>query len=77
MSAKSHSQSRAMSAAETIASTTIGYVVAIFAQKLILPLFGFEGSTADHAMIAALFTVVSLVRGYCVRRLFNWIGGRS
>jgi len=67
-------QSRAMSATETIASTAIGFIVAMLAQKIILPLFGLHASNSDHFWIAVLFTFVSIVRGYCVRRLFNWIG---
>lgn len=70
-------QSRKMSAVETVASTAIGFVVAMLAQKIILPMFGLHASNSDHFWIAVLFTFVSIVRGYCVRRLFNWIGRRG
>jgi len=29
-------------------------------------------STKDNWKVAALFTIVSLIRSYCLRRLFNW-----
>jgi len=66
-------QTKLMSAIETAASTTIGYVVATLTNFFVLPWFGFSVSMQDSAAIAVIFTVVSLLRGYGVRRLFNWI----
>lgn len=66
-------QSRKMSLAETVASTAVGYVVAVCAQAAIYPHFGIDANIKQHAAIAALFTVVSLIRGYAVRRFFNAI----
>lgn len=65
------SQTRTASAAEAVANVAIGYLVAVAAQAAIFPLFDIHVSTGDHLGIAALFTVVSLVRSYCLRRLFN------
>lgn len=67
------SQSRRASAVEAVANVAIGYCVAIAAQAVIFPLFGFQADTSQHMTIAALFTVVSLVRSYALRRLFNLI----
>lgn len=64
-------QSRQHSALESAANVLIGYLIAIMAQMVILPIFGMYASTSEHFMIAGLFTVVSLVRSYCLRRLFN------
>ena len=64
-------QSRGASAVEVATSTAVGFTVAVIAQKIILPLFGLYASTSEHIGIAVLFTVVSIVRGYAVRRLFN------
>lgn len=71
------SQSRKASAIEAVANVAIGYGVAIAAQILIFPLFGIRVGLADQLGIAAAFTVVSLVRSYALRRLFNWITGRT
>ena len=30
-------------------------------------------STKDNCKVAVLFTIVSLIRSYCLRRLFNWV----
>ena len=70
-------QSRKMSMMETIISTAIGYGVALVAQMIVLPAFGMKASLSDNLIIGAIFTAVSIVRGYFVRRLFNWIGGRK
>ncbi|CAM5403269.1 hypothetical protein AFEL58S_02070 [Afipia felis] len=64
-------QSRLMSWVETLLSTAIGFVVAILAQIAIFPLFGFHPPLSHNLMIGALFTVVSVIRGFCVRRLFE------
>ena len=66
------SQSRRGSLIESLASTAIGYVVAIGAQAVVLPWFGVDLPASDHAAIAAIFTAISIARGYCVRRAFNF-----
>jgi len=66
-------QSRRMSAVEAIANVAIGYLVAVAANVVILPLFGLHPSAFDSLAIGALFTAVSLVRSYALRRLFNGI----
>ena len=64
-------QSRAMSAAESVANVAIGYGVAVASQIVILPLFGVHLALADNLAIGAWFTVISLARSYIVRRAFN------
>lgn len=66
-------QSRRASLAEAAVNIAIGYVVAIAAQCLIFPLFGIHVGLAENLGIGAAFTVVSLVRSYVLRRLFNWL----
>lgn len=64
-------QSRKGSAIEAAANVAIGYVVALAAQVAIFPLFGIHVGAGEHFAIGALFTVVSLVRSYVLRRVFN------
>lgn len=64
-------QSRLMSWVETCLNTAIGFVVAISAQLVIFPLFGFSPPLSHNLMIGALFTVVSIARGFVLRRLFE------
>lgn len=66
-------QSRRMSAVEAVANVAIGYVVAVAANAVVLPLFGLHPSAFDSLAIGALFTAISLARLYVLRRLFNRI----
>ncbi len=67
------SQSRSMSAIETVASTFLGLSVAYLTQVLVFPMFGIVISHSSHAAIVAIFTGVSLVRSFLIRRFFNWM----
>jgi uncharacterized membrane protein (DUF485 family) len=71
------SQTKRQSAIETAASTAIGFVVAYFTNLIVLPAFGHPVTHGQNLGIATIFTVVSIVRGYGVRRLFNWLHRRS
>ena len=64
-------QTRLHSFIESIINIAVGYGVAITAQILIFPLFGMEVSLGDNLLIGGLFTIVSLVRSYTLRRIFN------
>lgn len=66
-------QTRRQSMVETAASVAIGYVVALLSQLAIFPLFGIHATMTDNLLIGAWFTVISIVRGYYVRRFFNWM----
>ncbi len=70
-------QSRMMSMIEVSISITIGFCIALLAQLFIFHIFSIEVSLKDNLIIVTFFTVISLVRSYCVRRLFNWIHTRS
>lgn len=70
-------QTRFQSAVETAVSTAIGFVVALVATALILPAFGYPVTYGDNLGITTAFTFVSLVRGWWVRRLFNWLHHRG
>ncbi len=67
-------QSRRMSLVEAVANVALGYGVAVLAQIAVFPLFGLHPSISDNLAIGAVFTVVSLLRSYAVRRMFNAIG---
>lgn len=67
------SQSRTGSMVEAAANVAIGYGVAVAAQVAVFPWFGLHASLSDNLLIGAVFTVVSLVRSYFLRRLFNYL----
>lgn len=56
---------------EALVNVLIGYGIALAAQLVIFPLFGIHVSPQDNILIGLLFTVVSIVRSYALRRLFN------
>ena len=64
-------QSCRASLLESAANIAIGYGVAVAAQVAIFPLFGMDVPLSDNLLIGGLFTAVSLVRSYALRRLFN------
>lgn len=65
------SRSRTWSAVESITNIAIGYGVALASQLAIFPLYGINVPLSTNIWIGAWFTAISLVRSYCVRRLFN------
>lgn len=65
------SQTRRGSFIESVVNVLVGYGVAVAAQMAIFPLFGVHLPVSDNLLIGVLFTIVSLVRSYALRRLFN------
>ena len=64
-------QSRRGSAIESAINVGIGYGVSVVANILVLPMFGMYPSLADSLAIGLVFTVISLVRSYAIRRMGN------
>ncbi len=56
---------------EAIANVAIGFGVALGTQYLVFPLFGITISHSRHLALGGIFTVVSLIRSYALRRLFE------
>ena len=65
------SQSRIGSMIESFVNMAIGYGVAILSQVCIFPMYDIHVSIESNLAIGGWFTLVSLIRSYCVRRLFN------
>ena len=69
-------QRRSLSALETLVSTAAGFLVSLALTFTVLPAFGYP-VTAGHAWgITLIYTAASLLRGYAVRRGFNWWSAR-
>lgn len=64
-------QTRRGSATETAVSTSVGFAVSWAATLVVLPAFGFPSTHSQAFVITCIYTVLSLVRGYVVRRAFN------
>jgi hypothetical protein len=64
-------QSRLMSRAESLANVLVGYGVAVITQVVVFPLFGLVVTVTENMLIGLIFTVVSIVRSYALRRSFE------
>jgi len=64
-------QSRLMSLMESLANVLVGYGVAVATQMLVFPLFGLAVTITENLLIGLIFTVVSIVRSYALRRSFE------
>lgn len=66
------SQTKTGSFAEAWANIAVGFGVNFVANLIILPMFGFTTLTwHTNLIIGALYTAISLVRSYVLRRWFN------
>ena len=66
-------QTKNQSVIETIAGTIIGLLTSFLIQYFLYPILNIPVSIGQNVLITAIFFVVSLLRGYLVRRLFNKI----
>ena len=64
-------QSRRMSMLEAVTNVAVGYGIAVATQAVVFPLFGLHASLSDNLLIGCVFTGVSLIRSYCLRRFFE------
>ena len=67
-------QSRLMSLAEAASNVMVGYALAVVTQIVVFPWFGLETGLSEHLTIGLAFVCISLVRGYVLRRLFDYLG---
>ena len=62
-----------MSFVEAVTNVVIGYGVAVLVQIAIFPAFGIEISIGEKLAIGLVFTGVSIIRSYALRRVFEGI----
>jgi hypothetical protein len=65
------SQSRFLSAVESVANVAVGFGVALLSQLAVFPMFDIHVPLSSNLAIGAWFTAISLVRSYVLRRWFN------
>ena len=64
-------QSRRQSLIEAITNVVVGYALAVLTQIVVFPWFGLKISLNDNLAIGAIFVIISLLRSYALRRLFE------
>lgn len=63
-------QTRRSSLIEAIINTTVGYVISIATYWFVMPLLGFAVSLNESIVLVAVFSAISIVRNYVIRRIF-------
>ena len=66
-------QTRLESLIEAAINVALGYMVALGAQLIVFPWFNINIPMSSNIAIGIIFTLVSLVRSYALRRFFNWL----
>ena len=64
-------QSKSESMIETLTSVFVGWLIGVILNLTILPLFDYNITVVDSLRVSLIFTAVSVIRGYLIRRHFN------
>ena len=64
-------QSKKQSLIETLTSVFVGWLIGVILNLTVLPLFDYNITVVDSLWVSLIFTVISVVRGYLIRRFFN------
>ena len=64
-------QTKRQSLIETLTSVFVGWIIGVILNLTILPLFDYNITVVDSLWVSLIFTVISVVRGYLIRRFFN------
>lgn len=64
-------QSKKHSFVESITNTFVGFGISLLIQLIIYPIMGIKVSFSQNIFITLIFTIISILRGYFIRRLFN------
>lgn len=70
-------QTRVESLVERTFDTVLAFIISCTVAYYLLPIFGAEQSAANSIQFVFIFTAISFVRGYFVRRMFNAITVRK
>lgn len=66
-------QTKKFSLIESVSNTLIGFIISLLIQLIIYPALGIPVTFSQNVIITFIFTAVSILRGYIVRRIFNKI----
>ena len=64
-------QTKRQSLIETLTSVFVGWLIGVILNLTILPLFDYNITVVDSLWVSLIFTVISVVRGYLIKRFFN------
>lgn len=58
---------------ESVVNVIVGFSINYCANILIFPYFGFHITPKQNISIGIIYTIISIVRSYALRRIFNRI----
>lgn len=64
-------QTKLGSLIEAFVNILLGYGINFTANMLLFPLFGMHISLRDNFLLGILYTIISVIRSYAIRRFFN------
>ena len=64
-------QTKLESLTEAVINTFIGFVIAFISQLIIFPIVSVDVTLGQNFILTILFTLVSIIRTYIIRRYFN------
>jgi len=64
-------QNKTISFLEALTNTCLGFLLSLLLVNIVLPLFGFNVKFGQSVEITTIFSIVSIARGYIIRRVFN------
>lgn len=64
-------QTRLESLVEVIINVVIGWIIGLITQLIVFPMYNIHVVFTDQLWISSVFTVVSIIRSYIIRRWFN------
>ncbi len=64
-------QSKRLSIIEAITNTVVGLTTSFVIQLIIYPTLGIKVTISENIIITCVFFIVSILRGYVIRRVFN------
>ena len=73
----SQSQSRGGSVMEALANVIAGYGLSVGLHLVVFPAFGLHPSLSQSLKIGLSFTLLSVLRSYAIRRLFEGLRAGS
>lgn len=65
------SQTKLGSIAESAANIVVGFAINFTANLIVFPLFGYHITAGQAFWVGVIFTMISLMRSYVLRRWFN------
>ena len=70
-------QTRFMSLVEAAANVAVGYGVALLTKLIVFTWFGLPAHLHDALAVGGLYTLISLIRSFVLRRFFEALGPRT